>query len=311
MVTGNNILAAALCHDLGHGPYSHTFDNNFIQVRFPYLKWTHEECSTRLLEYLIDKNSIDHFDKYDVRIIQNFIIGKNYPFISEDNEFLDRSFAMHTKGWMFDIVNNKRNSLDVDKLDYLKRDKDNLCLSGYRYDEDALLNGAKVIDNQIWYSRPWAETIRDVFEARYGMFKDVYCSPISKAIDLQICDIFVESNEYYRYDEVIQDFEQYWNLTDSILTDILENNDSSLNNARILTEKLFNGELYTPVLELQIDPNLEQAYRNITAEQIACFSDSNLDPSCIKVDINKINYGMGNANPLNSVRFYSDSNCTR
>lgn len=24
--------------------------------------------------------------------------------------------------WMFDIINNKRNSIDVDKFDYIKRD---------------------------------------------------------------------------------------------------------------------------------------------------------------------------------------------
>jgi len=37
-----HVLAAALCHDLGHGPFSHTFDNYFMQVRFPELNWTHE-----------------------------------------------------------------------------------------------------------------------------------------------------------------------------------------------------------------------------------------------------------------------------
>ena len=307
----NNILAAALCHDLGHGPFSHTFDNNFIQVRFPYLEWTHEECSTKLLEYLIDKNSIDHFDKYDVRIIQNFIVGKNYPLISEVEKLLPNPFPMDTKEWMFDIVNNKRNSLDIDKFDYLKRDTQNLCLKGYDFDEEILLNEARVIDNQIWYPLCAADTIKDLFEARYKMFKDIYWSPISKAIDLQICDIFVESNEYYRYDEVIQDFEQYSNLTDNILNDILNNDDSSLDTARVLTKNLYNGDLYTPILQLPIDSKLEQTYREITPEQIACFSNSNLKPSSIRVDINKINYGMGNANPLNSVRFYSDSSHMR
>ena len=142
-------MAAALCHDLGHGPFSHTFDNNFIQVNFPQLNWTHEECSANLFEYLIDQNYIDHFDKNDTKIIQNFIVGMNYKLTSEDDNLLSSPFPIETKGWMFDIVNNKRNSLDIDKFDYLKRDTKHLDLKGYDFDEKALLNGAKIINNQI------------------------------------------------------------------------------------------------------------------------------------------------------------------
>jgi len=70
-----NVMTAALCHDLGHGPFSHTFDNNFIQVRFPELKWCHERCSVELFEFMIDNNHIDHFEREDIRMIQDFIIG--------------------------------------------------------------------------------------------------------------------------------------------------------------------------------------------------------------------------------------------
>ena len=311
MVIGNNILAAALWHDLGHGPFSHTFDNNFIQVRFPHLNWTHEDWSTMLLEYLIDQNSLDHFDKYDIRIIQNFIVGKNHPIKNEGGELISEQFPMQTKGWMFDIVNNKRNSLDIDKFDYLKRDTQTLGLTGYDFDSELLLNGAKVIDNQICYPLSAVNAVKDLYEARYAMFRDVYCSPISKAIDLQIWDIFNESNDYYRYDEAIQDFELYWNLTDDILYNIIENDDSSLDYARSLTNRLLEGDFYTPVLEIQFDPKLYQTYKEITPEQIVCYSNISLDPSKIKVDISKINYSMGNSNPLKTVKFYEESSNTR
>ena len=204
MVIGNNILAAALWHDLGHGPFSHTFDNNFIQVWFPHLNFTHEDFSMELFEHMIDQNSLDHFDKYDKRIIQNFIVGKNHPIKNENGELESKQFPMQTKGWMFDIVNNKRNSLDIDKFDYLKRDSYTLGLTDYDFDSELLLNGAKVIDNQICYPLSAKLTVKNVYEARYAMFKKVYRSQISKAIDLQIRDIFLESNLYYRYDLVIE-----------------------------------------------------------------------------------------------------------
>lgn len=34
----------------------------------------------------------------------------------------------NTLGWMYEIIANKKNSLDVDKLDYLKRDAMHLGL---------------------------------------------------------------------------------------------------------------------------------------------------------------------------------------
>ena len=43
-----------------------------------------------------------------------------------DGSLLEDNFPIKTKGWMFDIVNNKRYSIDIDKFDYLKRDTKHL-----------------------------------------------------------------------------------------------------------------------------------------------------------------------------------------
>lgn len=59
---------------------------------------------------LIEKNNFDvEQDGLDVQLICRLIHGK--PF-SKDEE----------KKWMFEIIANKRNSFDVDKIDYLCRD---------------------------------------------------------------------------------------------------------------------------------------------------------------------------------------------
>ena len=64
---------------------------------------------------------------------------------------------------------------------------------------------------------------------------------------MQICDIFVESNDFYRFDEVIQNLEKYSELTDNILKEIYNSDNPSLNTAIFLVKKLFNEDFYTPI----------------------------------------------------------------
>jgi len=49
--------------------------------------------------------------------------------------------------WMFDIINNKRNSIDVDKFDYITRDTYMMNLSYGSFDHQILLKDARVIEN--------------------------------------------------------------------------------------------------------------------------------------------------------------------
>ena len=63
--------------------------------------------SVKLLEDCVDKNGIE-LENEDVRFIGDLIQGK--PSVHDE------------KRWIFDIVANARNSVDVDKFDYLQRD---------------------------------------------------------------------------------------------------------------------------------------------------------------------------------------------
>ncbi len=59
-LTCNDILCvkiAGLCHDLGHGPFSHSFQDEFVQ-RVLHKEWKHEESSVAMLKHLINKNNL-------------------------------------------------------------------------------------------------------------------------------------------------------------------------------------------------------------------------------------------------------------
>ena len=49
--------------------------------------------------------------------------------------------------WLYEIVSNSRNSIDVDKFDYMKRDTAKLGHPNYcTFNEQELMNAARVID---------------------------------------------------------------------------------------------------------------------------------------------------------------------
>lgn len=100
-----NIGLAGLCHDLGHGPFSHVFDGEFIKKAKPGTTWTHEQGSEMMLDALINDNGIDELSTDDVKFVKDLIAGEPRSFYSN----ADRKF-------LYEIVANKANSVDVDKV---------------------------------------------------------------------------------------------------------------------------------------------------------------------------------------------------
>lgn len=50
------------------------------------------------------------------------------------------------KQWLYEIIANKRNSIDVDKFDYIMRDAKNIGLTNIFVDIPDLVKSMKVID---------------------------------------------------------------------------------------------------------------------------------------------------------------------
>jgi deoxynucleoside triphosphate triphosphohydrolase SAMHD1 len=86
-ITDSDILCvkiAGLCHDLGHGPFSHVFDGVFMKRMRKKMgnchdEWKHEEGSVQMFRYILTENAItlsDHglTDK-DVLFIEEIIRG--------------------------------------------------------------------------------------------------------------------------------------------------------------------------------------------------------------------------------------------
>ncbi|XP_062586019.1 deoxynucleoside triphosphate triphosphohydrolase SAMHD1-like [Saccostrea cucullata] len=98
---------AGLCHDLGHGAFSHLFDKMFIPRIDRKSKWKHEKASIQMLDRIFDQNM---HDLQESAKIYGLDLQKN----SKHRQFI--------KDLIKGIVANEENKIDVDKWDYFSRD---------------------------------------------------------------------------------------------------------------------------------------------------------------------------------------------
>ena len=173
-------------HDLGHGPFSHLFDRGVIPTLLRQKNitkesignWEHETASIDLFEYMVENYNLDiEGDELDKRFIARLIDGK--PLNTADSE----------KKWMFEIVNNKRNSFDVDKLDYLCRDNYHCGLNQQQGNQDyinfeTIIKGSRVVGNQICYNIKIVNSIKMVYDLRFEMFRAIYNHKTAQQVDL-------------------------------------------------------------------------------------------------------------------------------
>eukprot|EP01031_Cornospumella_fuschlensis_P047894 gene47894-58674_t len=125
-ITDKEILCveiAGLCHDLGHGPFSHLYDGKLLPSILNNHDFAHEHASIGILDILIKENNLlpefakHGLDESHIHFIKELMLGDPHeaPPGFEWKGCLNREF-------LYDIVANKRNGIDVDKFDYFARD---------------------------------------------------------------------------------------------------------------------------------------------------------------------------------------------
>ncbi|KAF9474606.1 HD-domain PDEase-like protein [Pholiota conissans] len=305
---------AGLCHDLGHGPWSHVWDNLFIPAVLKLeTPWTHEVGSEMMLEYLLKENKI--------------------PMPVEDQEFVkaliagDHSRVPHEKVYLFDIVANKRNGLDVDKLDYLCRDA-HMCSYAINLDTARLIESARVLDDQICYNVKDVNLVYGFFHTRFSMHNTVYNHKTTKSIEYMVIDALSAANEYLGIAKRIFKPEEYVHLSDHILTEIESSKVPELAESRAIIKAMRRRQLYKFVEFKSIEWPFRDVFRkNITPARIMeavkkildkrpmggdVYLDDrtlvSLEESDIIVNFSTRSFGMKEKNPVDFVRFYSKRN---
>ncbi|GLB33172.1 putative metal dependent phosphohydrolases with conserved 'HD' motif [Lyophyllum shimeji] len=295
------VQIAGLCHDLGHGPWSHVWDGLFIPRALPGRRWKHEHASVMMFDALVRENDIDMSPK-DERFIKALISGE--PGECDPDE----------KPFLFDIVANKRNGLDVDKFDYIPRDShmigDKMNISYLR-----IIKSARVLDNQICYDIKDANLLYSICSARFTLHKMVYNHKAAKAIEYMVVDALLAAEPYLHIAEQVFDPDRFLYLTDNILLTIEASTDPNLAPARAIVDRIRTRDNYKLVDYKAVDSVLADEFKkHITPEAIVAEAKAlrgiedrarGLQPNDVICDFSMIHYGMKEENPIDFVRFYS------
>jgi len=291
-ITDRQVLlmkVAGLCHDLGHGCFSHAFEDTFLKKIFKskipkkLILLQHEYRSCMVIQYIIKKYNIDINDD-EIYIVQKLI--------EPDQD---------CHGFMFQILANNVNGLDCDKYDYIARDTQSLGITGFNVNFNRLIESCRVIDDMICYPDKEIFNIYELFRARYRLHKQVYTHHGVQQIEFMISDILALVDEEMMISDRIFDAEKFCTITDNILT-LIEYHDSTSDNfikAKALIQRIKRRDLYKFVGE----KNFKSIHINFSEKNFIQY-DTSLIESDIMVYCMKIGYTGKGIDPVDNIYFY-------
>lgn len=170
-ITDNDIkivMISGLIHDIGHGPFSHTFEK-FIKKCRKDFDYNHEDMTIKIFKWMengCDQNTIDQVCK----IIEGKPLNRN-------------KFLAH-------IVHNTVNGLDSDKLDYFIRDSQ--CTSfAIGCDWKRIIYESSVKDDQIVFPYKMVGDIFNLYQTRFRLYKELYYHKTVRMIEETLLNLMV------------------------------------------------------------------------------------------------------------------------
>ncbi|KAL7836234.1 hypothetical protein AOLI_G00275180 [Acnodon oligacanthus] len=296
-----------------------------------------------MFEHLTDVNGIESlmkeeykFKPRDFLFITELIYGPNPP--SKKNCCPTTQDPYNgrpkEKSFLYQIVANHKTGIDVDKMDYFSRDCYHLgmkCNFSYeRYMMFAQVCMDEKGEKQICMRDKEAMNMYELFQIRYIIRKNACFHRVTKAVELMLVDAFIAARDFtlgeneLTIPEAVMDPETYSNLTDDILQEILRSSDQGLNRAKEIIKRILKRDLYKFIGGKIFDPKelkhlySDEEWKENEQNKLVAWLDKvrhlagdqqlTLSPEDFEVVDIKLNYGMKEKNPVDSLLFYRKDN---
>lgn len=192
------ILAAALLHDIGHGPFSHAFEKAVISPK-PY---SHEEWTEKII--LDDNTEINKAlkkwgDGIPERIVEYINYRQQVKKSAGRIAYVKEGTSPDFKFIFTSLVSSQ---LDADRMDYLLRDSFNCGVNFGKFDLENLIEGMSIGINgegkfRVCVKKGYLANVEEYFFARYQMYRNIYLHPYKVLSETLLEKILHKACDYY------------------------------------------------------------------------------------------------------------------
>ncbi|RYG71570.1 HD domain-containing protein [Lentibacillus lipolyticus] len=169
-------LCAALLHDLGHGPFSHSFEKVF--------KLDHEHFTQQII---LGDTQIH-------RILEQVAPG----FSQKVADVIDKTYEDKL------VVSLISSQIDADRMDYLQRDAYFTGVSYGHFDMERILRVMRPLEDQVVIKSSGMHAVEDYIMSRYQMYWQVYFHPVTRSAEVILSKILHRAKYLYEQDYIFK-----------------------------------------------------------------------------------------------------------
>ncbi|WP_339165551.1 HD domain-containing protein [Siminovitchia sp. FSL H7-0308] len=163
-------LCAALLHDLGHGPFSHSFEKVF--------RLDHENFTKQIILGDTEVNEVLTFisDDFPQKVAE--VIQKTY----------------HDKL----VISLISSQIDADRMDYLQRDAYFTGVSYGHFDMQRIMRVMRPREDHVVFKWSGMHAVEDYIMSRYQMYWQVYFHPVTRSAEVILTKILQRVKALYK-----------------------------------------------------------------------------------------------------------------